>query len=60
MNRLHRIGGVVGISGGIDSSVILALAARALGPDNILGVMLPEKDSSPDSEELATDLGESV
>jgi NAD+ synthase len=52
--RFRRRGGVVGISGGIDSSVTLALAARAFGPDKVLGVMLPEKDSSPDSQELAT------
>ncbi len=54
MERFRRRGGVVGISGGIDSSVTLALAARALGPENVLGVMMPEKDSSPDSQELAT------
>jgi NAD+ synthase len=52
--RFRRRGGVVGISGGIDSSVTLALAARAFGPEKVLGVMLPEKDSSPDSQELAT------
>jgi len=47
--RLRRKGGVVGISGGIDSSVCLALASRALGAGNVLGIMLPEKDSNPDS-----------
>ncbi len=52
--RLRRFGGVIGLSGGIDSSVTMALAVRALGPDKILGVMMPEKDSSPDSKELAT------
>jgi NAD+ synthase len=56
MNRHKRYGGVVGISGGIDSSVTLALAARALGPEKVLGVMMPEKDSSPDSEDLAREL----
>jgi len=56
--RFGRRGGVIGISGGIDSSVTMALAARALGPDKLLGVMLPEKDSSPDSEELARELAE--
>jgi NAD+ synthase len=56
--RLHRMGGVVGISGGIDSSVTLALAARALGPGKVLGIMMPEKDSSPDSRILATGLAE--
>ncbi len=56
MGRYSRRGGVIGISGGIDSSVTMALAAKALGPEKILGVMLPEKDSSPDSEEMATRL----
>ena len=51
-----RNGAVVGISGGIDSSVCLALAAKAFGPEKVLGIMLPEKDSSPDSEILARDL----
>lgn len=51
--KLRRFGAVVGISGGIDSSVCLALAVKALGPDNVLGLMLPEKDSSPESKTLA-------
>lgn len=56
LQRFKRNGAVVGISGGIDSSVCFALAARAFGPENVLGVMLPEKDSSPDSEMLAREL----
>jgi NAD+ synthase len=55
-NVLHRTGGVIGISGGIDSSVTLALAERALGPDNTLGILMPEKDSSKESVELALKL----
>ena len=54
--NFRRYGGVVGISGGIDSSVTLAIAARAFGPDKLLGLMLPETDSSPDSEMLAREL----
>ncbi len=54
--KLRRFGGVIGISGGIDSSVTMALAVRALGAENILGVMMPEKDSSPDSREMADNL----
>jgi NAD+ synthase len=50
---LHRKGAVVGISGGVDSSVVLALCARALGPKRVVGVMLPEKESSRDSVTLA-------
>ncbi|MEA1887523.1 MAG: NAD(+) synthase [Bacteroidota bacterium] len=56
LHIMKRKGGVVGISGGIDSSVCLALAVKAFGPENVLGIMLPEKDSSPDSEELAMEL----
>ena len=55
---LRRKGGVIGISGGVDSSVTLALASRALGANNLLGVMLPEKDSSPESIILAQKLAE--
>ncbi len=50
---LKRKGAVVGISGGIDSSVTLALAVKALGARNVIGIMLPEKDSSDESRELA-------
>jgi NAD+ synthase len=58
MGRHKRFGAVVGLSGGIDSSVSMALAAKAFGPEKIFGVMMPEKDSSPDSEELARELAE--
>jgi len=50
---LRRQGAVVGISGGIDSSVVLALSARAFGPRRVVGLLLPEKESSEDSAELA-------
>lgn len=53
---LKRKGAIIGISGGIDSSVTLALTARALGPENVLALILPEKDSSSDSKELALKL----
>lgn len=55
---LKRRGIVIGISGGIDSSVTLALAVKAVGPEKVLGVMLPEKDSSGESKELAIKLAE--
>lgn len=41
---------VLGLSGGIDSAVSCALAARAFGPQNVLAVMLPYRTSNPDSE----------
>ena len=56
LHRFKRNGAVVGISGGIDSSVCLALSAKAFGSEKVLGIMLPEKDSSPDSEILAREL----
>jgi NAD+ synthase len=55
-HTLRRYGAVIGISGGIDSSVVLALCARALGPERVLGVMLPEQESSPESATLARQL----
>jgi NAD+ synthase len=58
LDKLRRNGGVVGISGGIDSSVCLALAARALGSEKVLGIMMPEKDSNPESEVLAGELAD--
>ena len=57
-SRLRRRGIVVGLSGGIDSSVTGVLAARAVGADQVLGLLMPEKDSSPDSIELAQLLGQ--
>jgi len=56
--KMYKKGAVVGISGGIDSSVVAALCARALGPKRVLGVMMPESESSGDSEKLARKLGE--
>ncbi|MFQ5705106.1 MAG: NAD+ synthase [Gemmatimonadales bacterium] len=53
--------GVVGLSGGVDSSLTAALAASALGPDNVVGVRMPYSSSSPDSlihaEQIAAQLG---
>jgi NAD+ synthase len=51
-DALKRRGAVLGLSGGIDSSVCAALAVRALGPERVIGLFMPEEDSSPDSLEL--------
>jgi NAD+ synthase len=56
--KFHKRGVVIGISGGIDSSVCLALAARAFGPDKVLGITMPETDSNPESELLARKLAQ--
>ena len=57
---LHRSGAAVGISGGVDSSVVLSLCVRAFGPKRVVGVMMPEKDSSRDSLVLARKLANHV
>lgn len=55
---LKRKGAVIGISGGIDSSVTLGLTVKAVGAENVIGIMLPEKDSSPESKEFALRLAD--
>ncbi|WP_316793303.1 NAD+ synthase [Pedobacter frigoris] len=50
---------VLGLSGGIDSAVVCALACRALGPENVMAVLMPSKYSSDHSIKDALDLVES-
>jgi NAD+ synthase len=58
LKDLHRRGVVVGLSGGVDSSVVAALCARAVGPNKVLGVLMPEEDSDPDSLRLGREVAE--
>jgi NAD+ synthase/NAD+ synthase (glutamine-hydrolysing) len=57
--RFHKV--LLGLSGGIDSALTAAIAADAMGPENVLGVMMPSRYSSQgsldDSVELARNLG---
>jgi len=53
VRSLRRYGAVVGISGGLDSSVVLALCVRAFGLQKVAAIMMPEKDSDPESEQMA-------
>ncbi len=52
LHNLRRRGAVIGVSGGIDSSLVAFLCARALGADRIQILFTPEADSSPDSYRL--------
>jgi NAD+ synthase len=60
VGQLRRRGAVLGLSGGIDSSVTAALAVRALGRDRVIGLFMPEADSSPDSLELGRLMADSL
>jgi NAD+ synthase (glutamine-hydrolysing) len=52
---------LIGLSGGVDSSIVAAIAADALGPEHVTGVLMPSRFSSPgsiaDAEVLAANLG---
>jgi len=56
VRQTMRRGAVVGISGGIDSAVVFALSVRAFGPNKVVAVMMPDKDSDKLSEQLAREL----
>ena len=48
------------LSGGIDSSVVGALAVRAVGPERVLGLLLPERDSSAVTNRLGAAIVENL
>ena len=58
-NGFHKV--VIGLSGGVDSALTAAIAAHALGPDNVTCVFMPSRyssvDSREDAEQLASNLG---
>lgn len=53
VRQFRKQGVVLGISGGVDSAVVLALCVRAFGAERVTALMLPERDSDPESERLA-------
>lgn len=60
INKSGAKGAIIGISGGIDSAVVAALAAKAIGPNKILGLIMPCESNSKDMDdaiELAEQLG---
>jgi len=58
--QFKRKGAVIGVSGGIDSSVVAFLCARALGKERVLVLFTPESDSSPDSLRLGRMVADSL
>ena len=60
LGTLRRKGAVVGLSGGIDSSVVAGLCAAALGKERVLGLFMPEHHSSGDSLDLGKMVAEAI
>jgi len=58
LKQLRKKGVVLGLSGGIDSTVVAALSVRAFGPGSVLGILMPEQDSDPDSLRLGRQVAE--
>src|SRR4030042_1651528 len=53
LKQFKKRGVVVALSGGIDSSVVGALCVRALGKERVFGLLLPERESAPETLELS-------
>ncbi|WP_371504464.1 NAD(+) synthase [Nitrosopumilus adriaticus] len=51
--KFQKKGAIIGISGGIDSAVMAAICARSIDSNQILGIIMPEKESDPESQILA-------
>jgi len=60
LGEFRRRGAVLGLSGGIDSSVVAALSVRAFGKDKVLGLFMPERHSSDDALTLGRLLADTL
>jgi NAD+ synthase len=60
LRRFRKKGVVVAMSGGIDSSVVTALAVRALGADRVFGLLMPERDSAQETLDLSRGLAQQL
>jgi NAD+ synthase len=58
VQRFRKRGLVLGLSGGIDSSVVGALAVLAMGKDNVLGLSMPEREASAETPGLSSFVAE--
>jgi len=52
-NKFKKKGAIIGLSGGVDSALSAALCVNALGADNVIGLILPEKETNPCSADYA-------
>jgi NAD+ synthase len=60
LGACRRRGVAVGISGGIDSAVVTALCVRTFGPQKVLGIFMPERDTSDDALRFGRLLAQSL
>lgn len=60
LTEFRKHGFVVGLSGGVDSSVVAALCVKAVGSEKVFGLMMPEKESSPDTLSLGVLVADSL
>jgi len=60
VEKANAKGVVVGLSGGIDSSLVATLCVKALGRDRVLGVIMPERDTDPKDVEHAKMVAEKL
>ena len=56
--KFKKRGFVLGLSGGIDSSVVGALCVRAVGKERVLGLLMPERDSSEETRRLSREIAD--
>jgi NAD+ synthase len=60
IRRLRRRGAVVAVSGGVDSGVVAGICVRALGPEHVLCLRLPERDIGGSSSDLGLELANAL
>jgi len=58
LRRFKKKGVVLGLSGGVDSSTVAALAVRALGQERVLGLLMPERHSAEDTLSLSRQIAQ--
>jgi NAD+ synthase len=60
VRELGRGGAVVAVSGGVDSGVVAGICVRALGPDHVLCLRLPERDAASESSDIGLELANAL